>query len=283
MIPSKSPRSFSFKPVTLAIAGAYFSAQSVGVVMAQNAAVLSLPTVTVTAQALGAGEAAVPSTVLTGAQLTVQKEATLGETLSRELGVSTTGFGANASRPVIRGLDANRIKLLNNGATSHDVSGLSFDHATPIDPLVVQRIEVLRGPATLLFGGGAVGGVINAIDNRIPSDRIDGLSGTVELRGDTAQRGGSASAVIETALTKDWMLHVDAFKRRSASTRVSVKLPCTINGAAVLEKRCVTPKHNPTAVRWGCLACGPMALLGYRWTLIAVTMAHLLKTKSPSI
>ena len=225
------------KPALSSIAVALLSLGFTSSVLAQAPVGAELPAVTITAAPLGAGAAAVPSTVLAGDGLTLRKSNSLGDVLSGELGVASTGFGTNASRPVIRGLDADRIKILSNGGASHDVAALSFDHATPIDPLVVQRIEVLRGPATLLFGGGAVGGVVNAIDNRIPSEALDGLGGQIELRGDSAKREDSASAVLETALSKDWMLHVDGFKRKSSSTAVPVALPCTVNGAAVTEKK----------------------------------------------
>ena len=84
-------------------------------------------------------------------------------------------FGPNASRPVIRGQDGDRIRILQNGGASLDASTLSYDHAVPVDPLVTERIEVLRGPSALQYGGSAVGGVVNVIDNRIPNAPIEGL------------------------------------------------------------------------------------------------------------
>ncbi len=220
-------------------------------VKAQTLAITELPTVLVTAAPMGAGSTAVPATVLVGESLTLQKSNGLGELLSREVGVSTTGFGVNASRPVIRGMDSDRIKLLNNGGASHDVAGLSYDHATPIDPLLIERIEVLRGPATLLFGGGAVGGVVNAIDNRIPRETLDGLTGTAELRGETGKREVSSSVILENQLSDDWAMHVDAFKRRSTSTSVPIALPCTINGASVLEKKVCNTQAQTTGAGLG--------------------------------
>jgi iron complex outermembrane receptor protein len=193
---------------------------------------------------MGAGSAAVPTTVLTGDALTLEKSNSLGELLSRELGVSTTGFGANASRPVIRGLDADRIKVLSNGSSSHDVAALSFDHATPIDPLVIERVEVLRGPATLLFGGGAVGGVINAIDNRIPTFKRSEIEAVVELRNESVKRENSASALLDAPLGNDWALHVDGFTRKSRSARVPIDLACTVNGSSVLEKKVCNTQAN---------------------------------------
>ncbi|KAG1436410.1 hypothetical protein G6F57_020680 [Rhizopus arrhizus] len=82
-------------------------------------------------------------------------------------------------RPIIRGLDGDRIRLLNNGVGTLDASSLSFDHAVPQDPLSTNRVEILRGPAALLYGGNAIGGVVNTLDNRIPTEPIDGIHGDV--------------------------------------------------------------------------------------------------------
>ncbi|MFG5408570.1 TonB-dependent receptor [Piscinibacter sakaiensis] len=141
-----------------------------------------LPMVTVTGNPLRSDELIAPTSVLAGDGLVVGRGATLGDTLSGLPGVSASGFGPNASRPVIRGLDGDRVSVLSNGGSAFDASSLSFDHAVPIDPLVVERLEVLRGPATLAHGGGAVGGVVNAIDNRIPRSPVRGVGGSAELR-----------------------------------------------------------------------------------------------------
>jgi iron complex outermembrane recepter protein len=105
---------------------------------------------------------------LSGLSLLEQGQGTLGETLNQLPGVSSTYFGPNASRPIIRGLDGDRIRILNNSGASMDASSLSYDHAVPMDVLTTERIEVLRGPSALQYGGSAIGGVVNVIDNRIP-------------------------------------------------------------------------------------------------------------------
>ncbi|MBK6787629.1 MAG: TonB-dependent receptor plug domain-containing protein [Betaproteobacteria bacterium] len=120
-----------------------------------------------------------------------------GRTLDGLPGVSSTYFGPNANRPVIRGQDGDRIRVLGNGGASFDASSLSFDHAVPIDPLVVERVEVLRGPAALSYGGSAVGGVVNAIDNRIPREAVTAVSGAVEARLGGAAGERAASALVE--------------------------------------------------------------------------------------
>ena len=179
----------------------------------------TLETVIVTGNPLRSSELATPSSVLSGTGLVLRRGSSLGETLDGLPGVSSSYFGPNANRPVIRGQDGDRIRVLSNAGASLDASSLSFDHAVPIDPLVVERIEVLRGPAALLYGGSAVGGVVNAIDNRIPKAPIDGVSGALETRlgGATSER--AVSAVVETG-GAGFALHADAFGRKTRDLRV---------------------------------------------------------------
>ena len=175
-------------------------------------------TVVITGNPLGSAALAQPSTVLSGDALTLRRAGTLGETLSGQAGVSATDFGPQASRPVIRGLDGDRIRLLDNGGASADASNLSFDHAVAIDPLVVERIEVLRGPAALLYGGNATGGVVNTLDNRIPRDPLQGSGGRAELRLGGAARERAGAAVLEGGANGlNW--HVDAAGRKSENLR----------------------------------------------------------------
>lgn len=108
------------------------------------------------------------TSVLSGEKLTRDLRPTIGDTLSHLPGVSATSFGPNASRPVLRGFQGDRIRVLTDGIGSIDVSNTSADHATIINPLLADKIEVLRGPAALQFGSSAVGGVVNVIDARIP-------------------------------------------------------------------------------------------------------------------
>ena len=152
----------------------------------------SLKEVVVTGNPLGRDTIAAPVTSLSGTELLLRSGITLGETLSQTPGVSNSYFGPNAGRPIIRGLDGDRIRLLNNGGAAHDLSGLSPDHAVAQDPLSVERIEVLRGPGALLYGGSAVGGVVNVIDNRIAREpqfgAKGGVSGKADLSASTGQR-----------------------------------------------------------------------------------------------
>ena len=141
-------------------------------------------------------EVAQPTSVLSGEELDLRRQATLGETLAEEPGVSSTYFGPGASRPVIRGLGGDRVRILSDGVGSADASNTSPDHAVSVDPLSAERIEVLRGPATLLYGSSAVGGVVNVLDGRIPNYvPSQPITGKVEVSGGTVadERSGAAS------------------------------------------------------------------------------------------
>ena len=145
----------------------------------------SLKEVTVTGNPLGASDLIAPAAQYSGTGLLLRAKTTLGETLDGVPGVSSTYFGPNASRPIIRGLDGDRIRILGNGGATLDASSLSYDHAVTSDPISIERVEVLRGPGALLYGGSAVGGVVNVIDNRIPReplfDEKGGVGGKVDL------------------------------------------------------------------------------------------------------
>lgn len=199
--------------------------------LAQVAVAQTAPdsTVVITGNPLGSERTLQPSVVLSGNGLALRRAATLGETLDGLPGVSATGFGPNASRPVIRGLDGDRVRMLDNGGASVDASSLSFDHAVAIDPLVIERLEVLRGPAVLLYGGSATGGVVNAINNRIPRTALSGLAARAEVRGGGAANERSAAAVLEGGVGlgggNGLAWHVDAFGRRTGDTRTPTYTP----------------------------------------------------------
>ncbi|QWC57162.1 TonB-dependent receptor [Erythrobacter sp. 3-20A1M] len=148
--------------------------------------------------------------VVDGEELTQAIRPSLGETLNDTPGVSATSFGPSASRPVLRGLQGERVRVLTNGLGSVDVSNTSVDHAVVVNPLTAERIEVLRGPQSLLYGSSAIGGVVNVIDNSlpttVPADRIK--LGAIATYGSAAnERSGGASA--DFALSDHWVLHAD--------------------------------------------------------------------------
>jgi len=140
--------------------------------------------------AQSADEFAQSATILTDEALRRRGEPSLGETLDGLPGVASTYFGPGASRPIIRGLGGERIRVLTDGLGTIDVSATSPDHAVSLEPALSERIEVLRGPSTLLYGSSAVGGVVNVVDERIPTARSEAsLSGVLEARYDTGSDG----------------------------------------------------------------------------------------------
>lgn len=140
----------------------------------------------------------------------------LGDLLIKVPGVSSTSFAPGASRPILRGLDGERVRVLIDGLGTADVGNTSADHATTIDPLTVQRIEVLRGPAALLYGSQAIGGVVNVIDRRIPIEvpedtfHVDGLTAF-----DTASNLRSGGISVDAALGEVFVLHLDGAFRET--------------------------------------------------------------------
>ena len=156
-----------------------------------------------------------PVTFLSGDDLKLRLENTVGETLSHEPGISSTYFGPGASRPVIRGLGDDRIRVLSNGVNMLDVANVSPDHQVTSDPLSIETIEVVRGAATLLYGPNSVGGVVNVIDGRIPTERLgkpvegrfSGRFGTVD---DEISEAGSLNFGLGPIV-----FHIDGFRRET--------------------------------------------------------------------
>jgi iron complex outermembrane recepter protein len=181
----------------------------------------TLSPVVVSANPLGAdiNDLITPVSVLRGDQLTQNQSSTLGQTLNQLPGVSSSDFGPNSSRPVIRGLDGDRIRIMNNGGASMDVSGLSYDHAVGIEPLLVEQIEVVRGPAALQYGGSAIGGAVNVIDNRIPKAPVKGVHGRGELRAGGAESERAAAGLV-TVGDGRFALHVDGADRKTDDLKV---------------------------------------------------------------
>ncbi len=177
--------------------------------------------VVVTASPLGRREAnlAQPATVLSGDDLRRKRGASIGETLANELGVQSSAFGPGAARPVIRGLDGPRVRVLENGTGTLDVSTLSPDHAVTTEPLFARQVEVLRGPASLLFGSGAIGGVVNVVTNLIPDFVPPAPTGSAEIRFGSANRERSGAAEV-TSGAGDFAMHVEGFARRTSDYRI---------------------------------------------------------------
>ena len=156
-----------------------------------------------------------PVSVLAGEELDDKRSATLGETVSSLPGVQSSNFGPGVGRPIIRGLDGARVAVLSGGLSTQDVSTVSQDHAPSVEPFLADQIEVLKGPATLLYGSGAIGGAVNVVDGRIPEMLPDaGISGRAELRYDGSSDGHTGMFRIDGG-SEGFAVHADAVRRRN--------------------------------------------------------------------
>lgn len=178
-------------------------------------AVKTLETVTVTGVPLqqGADDIIAPVALLFGEELDARKANTLGETVASIPGVTTTYFGPGVGRPIIRGLDGPRVAVLSDGLNSNDVSNISQDHAVALEPFLADQIEVLKGPSSLLYGSGAIGGVVNVVDGRIRESALaTPLSGRAELRYDAGSNGFTGMSRVDAG-GDGYAVHVDGLYR----------------------------------------------------------------------
>jgi len=156
------------------------------------------------------------ATIVTPQQIASTPGATLGDIAAQTPGVTSSSYAPGAGRPIIRGLDNNRVRIQENGVGSMGVSEIGEDHGVPIDPLASQRIEIIRGPATLRWGSQAIGGVVNATNNRIPTpDTPQGLSGVLRSAFTSVDQGRE-SALIINGRAGSYAVHADVFKRVTA-------------------------------------------------------------------
>lgn len=147
-------------------------------------------------------------------QLFERTQATLGDTLSGLAGVHSDTFGGGATRPVIRGQAAPRVKVLSDSASLLDASDISPDHAVTTEPFLVERIEVLRGPATLLYGSGAIGGIVNVLDRKVPGAQPrGGLEGSIAARGASASRERATMLETTAQASEHLAIHLEGAAR----------------------------------------------------------------------
>ena len=145
-----------------------------------------------------------------------ERATTIGDALADELGVYSNQYGSGSSRPVIRGQDGPRMKVLQHASETADVSTLSPDHAVTVDPILAKQVEVIRGPSTLLYGAGTVGGLVNVTDQKIPTQMPeDGLEGTVGLRYNSGSDEKLASAGVTAGIGENFALRVEGSKRKT--------------------------------------------------------------------
>ncbi|GAA5632254.1 putative TonB-dependent receptor NMB0964 [Acinetobacter calcoaceticus] len=205
--------SFPHNILTLSI----LAVVSVSTFAAENEQVTTLDTIRIKAHPLEqtSKDFAVADTVVDEKRLQ-QGAVTIGEALSSEPGIYSNQFGAGSSRPVIRGQDGPRVKVLQNSSENIDVSTLSPDHAVTVDPALAKQVEVIRGPSTLLFGAGTVGGLVNVNDSKIPTEMPEkGYEGNVGLRYNTGSDEKLATAGVTVGLGDQVALRVEGLKREA--------------------------------------------------------------------
>ena len=163
-------------------------------------------------------EAYQATSVLSGQQLTQQLESSLGATLERQPGVAERSLGPGPSRPVIRGLDGDRVLILEDGQRVGDLSSQSGDHGVPVNPASASRIEVVRGPATLLYGANAIGGLVNVINENVPTTPMTGAHGAFVADFGSAAREGSGAADLRWGNGR-WAVHAGGSGKRNSNVR----------------------------------------------------------------
>ncbi len=222
------PRSLIL-PLYVAIAATSARAQTAPADHSHETEPVILESLVVTASPTARSQADLVSatSVLSGSSLLDSRQASLGESLAALPGVSSTYFGPGASRPILRGLGANRVRVLANSTDTLDASNTSPDHGVAIEPFLVKRIEVVRGPASLLYGSAAVGGVVNVIDHRIESELPAGpVSGLLDTSLTDNGRGYATGGSVDVALAPDraaqsgFVLHLDGLRREADSISV---------------------------------------------------------------
>jgi iron complex outermembrane receptor protein len=208
-------KNFLANAVACAVAGITVTAQS-------QELTKSLAPVIVTADPFGASENAMilaPAKVLSGNELRNKLGSSLGDTLGSELGVSASGFSTGGSRPIIRGLEGPRVKILQNGMSTGDLSAISNDHAVGSGMMSATQIEILRGPAALLYGSGAIGGLVNIVNGRIPTVLEPRATGEAELRYSTVDQGTGLSFSADRS-AGNIGLHVDGNVMNAGDYRI---------------------------------------------------------------
>mgnify|MGYP000431893615 CR=1 FL=1 len=198
-----------------ALTAAVFSTQVLAAGPAvNNAPADAIEQVIVTADPLGRSDShlAQPVSVLRGEELQRQPLRNIGEAVSNQLGVNSADFGPNVGRPTIRGLSGARVRVLADGIGTMDVSTLSPDHAVAIEPLLARQIEIFRGPATLLYGSGASGGLVNVVDDRILSVMPERWGGEAVGQYDSVNDGHVGAFRLEGGVGSHLALHLDGLR-----------------------------------------------------------------------
>lgn len=203
--------------------------------------------IVVTAKGIGRIDFLAGTSILSGTALQDALDGQIGEVLKGLPGVTTSGFAPGASRPVLRGFSGDRVRVLVDGIGAIDASNASADHAVSLDPLIAQRIEVLRGPATLIYGSSAIGGAVNVIDKRIPrAIPAEPIHFDALLAVNSAANARVAGASVDVPITGGLVAHADGSWSRTDNLRVAGPLLSDALRAEILAEAAESqdPDHS---------------------------------------
>ena len=227
-------------------------------------------------------ETAQPILLLSGDQLRRALATNLGDTLANQPGVSSTSFGPIASRPIIRGQGGLRVQVYQDGAEALDVSALSEDHAVSLDPSFANRIEILHGPAALMYGSASAAGAINVVTDRLALQKLDQPIATrLELRGDSANEERALALRSGGDLGGNWQWRFDGFSRRSGDLSIAdfvespaLRAALAAEGEEVNDERgeYTTPTHGARVAASASVGAENALPLHFRSTATAATM-----------
>ena len=224
---------FNRSPLTLAISVLAGTAGLAATPISLAQSGTDIPEIRVTALGVDENAALIvaPFSVLDGAQ-SFERGGNIGDLLNGLPGVHADSFGGGASRPVIRGQTSPRLKVLSDSSAILDASDVSPDHAVSADPLLAEQIEVLRGPATLLYGGGAIGGVVNILDGKIPTVVPEQIEGNVAMRGNSVANERAGAVNLTAAATANIVLHMEGSLRETNDYEVDGWDESRVHGTA---------------------------------------------------
>ncbi len=160
-------------------------------------------------------DVAQPVLILDGEALSKNSGSSLGTLLEDQPGISNASFGPGVGRPVLRGMSGSRVKMMVNGHDSADLSAMSSDHAPMAEVSNARQVEVIQGPATLIYGNGAIGGVVNVLDNKIATEPVDQLSGNLGAKVSSTDQGREMNAEVNGG-NGQFAFHLDGFKKHSS-------------------------------------------------------------------
>ena len=192
-----------------------------------------------------------PVQVLSGDELKSRSVRNIGETIANEPGVSSSDFGTGVGRPVIRGLGGSRVQVLENGLSTMDAANISADHSVPVESVLARQVEIFRGPATLLFGSGASGGIVNLVNGRILDYVPDDVEAEVSLQYETVSDGITGAGSLNFG-AGGFAFHIDGMTRDTDDYNIPgfAELEAGESREGVLENSSINTDNISGGLSW---------------------------------